>query len=48
VDETYDPDDQFFQAFKAGFLLVVDLVTDDEGVEYDLALWLDYIDWQKS
>ena len=54
--ETYDPDDQFFQAFKAGFFAGCSgrqrqrLLELDEQLngELDRSYWSLYLGWLKS
>ena len=60
MDETYDPDDQFFQAFKAGFyagcsdrqrarLEALDAELKARGeLGLDKSFWSVYLGWLKS
>ena len=48
MDETFDPDDQFFQAFKAGYILGVKNTSQNFAPPLDQYLWDEYITWLKG
>lgn len=56
MDETYDPDDQFFQSFKAGYyaglsdrqIKRLEALSEQIGDRLEEAFWNLYLGWQKS